>query len=215
MRDVDTQALDAVARALGVGNPATATQAVAFDDDNLQQAFDVGDLIRYASADRFPGLADGWQIASRTLPTAAATAFQNLAWDIFTDLGADPDKQVVWVYDVQLFCDFKTATLNTDFLGCVMNFQAPDDMQVGPAGFASQVLMVIADGTNPANDRTMISATTAFMNERNPKNLKPIPLYGGGNILLSLGLDAAAPTMDLTPILTVRVLPKGVPPSAF
>lgn len=46
MREVDTDALQEVAPSLGVGNPATATRPVLFDDENLQQALVVNDLIR-------------------------------------------------------------------------------------------------------------------------------------------------------------------------
>lgn len=46
MRPIDTDALELVAPALGVGNPATATRPVDFDDENLQQVLDVGRLIR-------------------------------------------------------------------------------------------------------------------------------------------------------------------------
>lgn len=45
MREIDTDALQAVAAALGVGNPITATGEAIFDDANLQQVLDVSDLI--------------------------------------------------------------------------------------------------------------------------------------------------------------------------
>jgi hypothetical protein len=46
MRDVDSQALRLVSRALGIGNPVTAVEQVSFDDSVLQQVLEVGPLVR-------------------------------------------------------------------------------------------------------------------------------------------------------------------------
>jgi len=46
MRPIDTDALDLIAPSLGIGNPATATLPVDFDDGNLQQVLDVGRIKR-------------------------------------------------------------------------------------------------------------------------------------------------------------------------
>lgn len=50
MRSIDTDALELVAPALGVGAPGTATELVEFDDGTLQQVFDVAPLVRRAGA---------------------------------------------------------------------------------------------------------------------------------------------------------------------
>lgn len=50
MRQVTTNALEAVAAALGIGAPVTATEPVDFDDGVLQQVFDVAALVRRARA---------------------------------------------------------------------------------------------------------------------------------------------------------------------
>lgn len=49
MREIDTDALRLVAPTLGVGNPATATRGVLFDDENLQQVMEVTPEIRRAA----------------------------------------------------------------------------------------------------------------------------------------------------------------------
>lgn len=46
MREIDSDALLSVLHVLGIGNPSTATRPALFDDDNLQQVFDVGPAIR-------------------------------------------------------------------------------------------------------------------------------------------------------------------------
>lgn len=56
MRSVDTDALRAVAPALGLGNPVTATEDVVLDDDVLQQSLDVSRLVRRG---RSPGQSTG------------------------------------------------------------------------------------------------------------------------------------------------------------
>lgn len=50
MREIDTQALIDVAPSLGIGNPATATGQVLFDDENLQQVLEVSAFVRRAQA---------------------------------------------------------------------------------------------------------------------------------------------------------------------
>lgn len=63
MRELDTQALELVAPALGVGNPATATQPAVLDDANLQQSLEVGPLVRRARAPGgFQGGVYMWQL---------------------------------------------------------------------------------------------------------------------------------------------------------
>lgn len=47
MREIDTDVLAGVAGSLGVGNPATATAQVVFDDDNLQQMWDASKFARF------------------------------------------------------------------------------------------------------------------------------------------------------------------------
>ena len=48
MREIDSDALLSVLHVLGIGNPATATLPAVFDDENLQQVFDVAPAIRRA-----------------------------------------------------------------------------------------------------------------------------------------------------------------------
>lgn len=48
MRDIDTDALQLVSPTLGIGNPATATRPATFDDENVQQVLEIGELVRRA-----------------------------------------------------------------------------------------------------------------------------------------------------------------------
>jgi hypothetical protein len=72
VREVDTSALRLVARALGIGNPGTATGHVVFDDANLQQVLDVAPLARRGAG---PPVQEGiWSIAFKHDHSAAPNA---------------------------------------------------------------------------------------------------------------------------------------------
>ena len=85
MRDIDTDALSSVATTLGVGNPATATRAVIFDDDHLQQTFDVTRAVRRGRA---PGVEGGGMFFARWSNVHAAAGELQENIDPYTVLPA-------------------------------------------------------------------------------------------------------------------------------
>lgn len=93
MRVVDTDALAGVASALGIGAPATVTEAVQFDDSVLQQVLDVAPLLRRAAARNSPESLVGNMYLCRlecvhpgadaqlaTVPMAGNPTFQSSSW---------------------------------------------------------------------------------------------------------------------------------------
>lgn len=87
MREVDTDALLRVAPFLGVGNPATATRQVVFDDENLQQMLDVYPLIARATGfyvdfqDQNNVSANNTQRVASTLASVFATSYVETGMD--------------------------------------------------------------------------------------------------------------------------------------
>lgn len=82
MREVDTDALLGVAPFLKVGNPATATRQVVFDDENLQQVLDVTPLIARQSGFMV-------QISSSVDPALSSTLRSSNALEDLYPLGID------------------------------------------------------------------------------------------------------------------------------
>lgn len=105
MRPVDTDALQSVAPALGIGNPHTVLAPVDFDDGTLQQVLDVAPLIRRGrSVARSTGV---WTGIMRVAATAGATNSDDLnPYALGTQAKAAfpspvPQGFDVWILDVQ------------------------------------------------------------------------------------------------------------------
>jgi hypothetical protein len=103
MREVDTDALRAVAGSLGVQNPVTAVGQVVFDDENLQQVLVVNDLIRRGRTfAKSEGLWTGRIINSHTDAESIATTVDPYA--VSSPLAGYPSPLPagfdVWLLDV-------------------------------------------------------------------------------------------------------------------
>lgn len=81
MREIDTDALSAVAESLGIANPATATRPVTFDDDNLQQTFQVDGHVVEARASAVAPRGGLFSIDFAFSNETAGTTVTNLSWN--------------------------------------------------------------------------------------------------------------------------------------
>lgn len=96
MRKVDTDALRFVLPSLGIGNPATATEAVDFDDENLQQAVDISRILPGL------GLEDGW-VSIFLGTTHVASGSDDVSTDPYSVvefLGGSTERDRIWACGV-------------------------------------------------------------------------------------------------------------------
>lgn len=211
MRSVDTAALEAVARSLGVGNPATATADVEFDDAHLQQTYDVGPLIRNRSARQVGSpRADGFFTFTVEENQVGAGTGQagGSVHDVLLANGLIEAADIVWVYDVTAYI---STTALTDFLSTVFRIELGANNQLGPGNSTGHVLFTGDDypGGSSSQNVIPITATTGYVRNTSP-NLGPWPM--GPEASWDGWVNVAAGSCVIEWNLLCRVFPAGVPP---
>ena len=201
MREVDTSVLTGIARALGIGNPATATLPVNFDDDNLQQAFDVGALIRYHAARRFQ-VADGWATVNFSHAVAGA-GFDQTVVTIDENLSEVQEGDIFWAYSASVVVVGTLANIDN----CIVTANNTGATRITPAVFPGPVVLL-----HGRNARSWSSATVGLINPETgpPLFRSPTPVAFGGT--LQLDTESAGILTSVTCSVLGRVLPAGVPP---
>lgn len=204
MRQIDTAALAAVARSLGVGNPATATQAVEFDDDNLQQSLDVGPTVRYAAALKGP---DGWMQGNMQM-LATGVAYHSTTVNIF-DLFDLPDDQsrrgTLWVYGISLFLDTSIGFL--DYGQALLQASLTPSGRFGAAAGPQSILLSAWDSsTGPFG----ISATDGWAFPAWQHQF-PVALPAGTSMFFVGENVGAAGNVSYELSVLARLTPPGVP----
>lgn len=204
MRPVDSPALSAVARALGIQNPSTATELLEFDDGNLQQTLDVDPIVRQ-SASRLSGQNSGWLELQVRLTLTAGAGFKSTSQTISNvAIPAMAERDVLWIYSVD------------------MDIQGPVVTDVSLAYlFASQPAIAAIQGTPIAATVAFGSNAIAYgatsgkiLTSLHPPadHVLPYPVGDGGSLsmIALLGGAAGATTLDYT--ILCRILPENVPP---
>lgn len=216
MRPVDTRALEAVARSLGIAAPATALAAVDFDDAILQQVLDVGLIARYAAAvgAGVPNR-DGWSLFNMELAMLTGVgeyATQNVFSQANCPNAVLPASGATfWVYGVHAqleasdaLSDFANAHLTVEYRSDLeLNNQANRSNQIPVAYFADSFYL----------QGTALRATLAA--DRVRYGSWPMPVPQGSIFRLFAVQDTATGTLSLRVSILGRVLPMGVPPGAF
>lgn len=172
MREIDTDALLAVAPALGVGNPASATRQVVFDDENLQQAISVNELVRRARAGFGAGI---WQASIISDHVAAGTVTDDLdpynaadmagAYRALVDQGHD-----VWALTSRLSID-----VSTDFLAAVLQIKPrTNEMGVRNTIAATGTSAPIILGSWDSVLATFSATTATVSSSADPRLIQPV-----------------------------------------
>lgn len=117
MRELDTSALLSVMPALGIGNPATATRQVLFDDENLQQVFDATKFARLPklTAVLLESFNPGASSVSRQTITRSALFARNEYDEILDELGLRVGNADVYCVGVQVAGDASDVSNVTNF----------------------------------------------------------------------------------------------------
>lgn len=201
MRDIDTDALEAVARSLGVGAPATATRQVVFDDDHLQQALDVGPLVRYRAGRSQGPNAQGWFnfALEVTLVGAGDGSGSASIHDQLADILQPTD--VVWLYNVAFF-----GTSNITISNFIRGFATVTFPPIMDAGLGTTQPFVVAT----FNDTEVL--TSGLLGPLNPDfhARMPIALPPGSSVAAGNITSGGNTTMEV--MFLCRILPAGVPP---
>ncbi|MDH3463977.1 MAG: hypothetical protein OEM32_10175 [Acidimicrobiia bacterium] len=210
MRPVDTAALGAVAPSLGIGNPATVTQPVDFDDAVLQQVYDVSPIVRYG----FDPIADGWRQVCFNLAMLTGIGIYNttIPYASFVGTPAAPGigKQgdTIWLYHLSAIvvasaamADWKQAHARL-VLPAAARF-----IESGVGQFETDLWY--------GNSANLFLVSTLKANARSlfpPALMQPRPMVPGAVVALTSEAVGAVGTLSLDCTFLCRALPPGVPP---
>lgn len=192
---------------MGVGNPATARAPVVFDDDNLQQSYNVDALIRYTAAKNF-GVFDGWMqlLVERTQNGGgyAETTLDPIDTFISTDPALYDPTDVFWLYSSSAYIVAGADAANINEASVAL--ELPADAQFAHAGAAGHPFLWWY-GEAPVK----FNATTAVVHDYSGNILSPFPVPRGSTVHCMVHNNAVDNTTT-TFSLIGRVLPRGVPP---
>lgn len=192
---------------MGIGNPATAVQPVVFDDDNLQQAFDVGTLIRYSAAKRF-AVVDGWtQVAVQLVRNLAGFAQSTI--DLIPQMQADfpgeyESSDIFWIYNIGAYT--VSTGVADDIADASVLLEYPQGAQYEYVGASGQPFLIWLAERWVSFVSTAQGVGATYVPIR-----KPIPIPAGAALQFVVQNTAATNTTT-TFALFGRMLPRGVTP---
>lgn len=210
MREVDTDALQLVAPALGIGNPATATLPVVFDDENLQQTLDVG---RYIAPRGFRGELSVSRLATVGVTVRDQTARSSLftggrPWDAeLLAFGLESATTDVWLMSAQVLVDVDNDNISEVSCGILFDGDGMTGTQPAILWHAEAL-----EGTVPLIAAGSLLTSNALSSQATVPYLYPIFLpFGAGTVILDLTVADGVGTLNALFTYHFWFAQRGVP----
>lgn len=157
MRKIDTKALSLVSPSMGVGNPATVTAPVEFEDGILQQSFGVADLIRRAMAPGAPDTEGYWGLIMTNVHAGAGTEVNTLdPYDVAAPAPDYPGEHDLSHFDAWLVGPFNAFADGAVLTSAQFRLNWPDARSITAGSGGVQQQIVLYSGTDTLSGNRLV-----------------------------------------------------------